>query len=339
MKLHMNTRTSQDTPRFVTLLTRGGFWKESVAIQGSISPRIVPHVLIFGAITVVLVGISDWLKSARDIELGLSVIPFEYVGVALGLLLVLRTNSGYERWWEARKLWGGVVNQSRNVAISALAYGPPNGEWRSQFVRWAAVFPHACRQNLRGDRNPEQEVVNLIGRDAACEMTRAEHMPSFVALRLAALLRSAYDDSSLSPFAFLQVDRERALLIDHIGACERILKTPLPPVYSIKIRRFILMFLLILPFSLLHRLGSDWLIPLIVMLVAYPLLSLDQIGIELQNPFVRGNLSHLPLDAICQTIEGNLLALLDTHGESPAPPKGDRHGQGKSLAQAEISLP
>ena len=92
----------------------------------------------------------------------------------------------------------------------------------------------------------------------------------------------------------MQVDRERAALIDHIGACERILKTPLPLVYAIKIRRFIALFLLTLPFALLHRINGDWLVPFITMMVAYPLMSLDQIGIELQNPFSKANLSHLP---------------------------------------------
>ena len=102
----------------------------------------------------------------------------------------------------------------------------------------------------------------------------------------------------METFAFIQVDRERALLIDHIGACERILKTPLPRIYSIKIRRFVLLFLLTLPLALLHRFDAGWFIPLITMLVAYPLLSLDQIGIELENPFSTSNLSHLPLDDI-----------------------------------------
>ena len=135
-------------------------------------------------------------------------------------------------------------------------------------------------------------------------------MPSFVAMKVAALLREGYERLEMDRFAFLQIDRERALLIDHIGGCERILKTPLPRVYSIKIRRFIFLFLLTLPFALVHRLNNDWLVPFITMFVAYPLLSLDQIGIELENPFASQALSHLPLDDISATIERNLLAVL-----------------------------
>lgn len=111
-------------------------------------------------------------------------------------------------------------------------------------------------------------------------------------------------------FSFLQIDRERASLIDHVGACERILRTPLPIVYAIKIRRFIALFLLTLPFALLHRMNTEWLVPLITMMVAYPLLALDQIGVELQNPFSKANLNHLPLGEISANIERNLRELL-----------------------------
>ena len=136
-------------------------------------------------------------------------------------------------------------------------------------------------------------------------------MPSFVALQLADLLREACDTFHMDRFAFVQVDRERAALIDHIGACERILKTPLPLVYAIKIRRFIALFLLTLPLALLHRISTDWLVPIITMMVAYPLMSLDQIGIELQNPFSKANLSHLPIGDVSATIERNLIGLME----------------------------
>ena len=242
-------------------------------------------------------------------QLALEVTPYEFAGVGLGLLLILRTNAGYERWWEARKLWGGIVNQSRNLVISAVSYGPSNSEWREKVVRWAAVFSHVGRLSLRGE-HPSSEVSNLVGSENAARLTQADHMPSFVALTLGGLLREACERLEMDRFAFMQVDRERALLIDHIGACERILKTPLPRVYSIKIRRFIFLFLLTLPFGLLHRLKGDWLAPIITMMVAYPLLSLDQIGVELENPFSSKSLSHLPLDDISATIERNLLAVL-----------------------------
>ena len=107
----------------------------------------------------------------------------------------------------------------------------------------------------------------------------------------------------------LEAERERSQLIDHIGACERILKTPLARVFSIKIRRFLFLYLAILPVAIVDRCGA--LTVLLTMLVAYPLLSLDQIGIELENPFSKARLSHLPLEEIGATIQRNVQRLDD----------------------------
>ncbi|MBI2807933.1 MAG: hypothetical protein HYX68_23360 [Planctomycetes bacterium] len=299
---------------------RNGFWREAFSIHGSITPRVLSYVFTFGLIAVCVCVLAWAIERVFQVQIGLEIAPYEIAGAALGLLLVLRTNAGYDRWWEARKLWGGIVNQSRNLVISALSYGPTDQEWREKLVRWAAVFPHVARCSLRGEP-PPSEVAALVGQENANQIGAANHMPGFVALKLGELLRDACDNFQMDRIAFMQVDKERASLIDHIGACERILKTPLPLVYAIKIRRFIMLFILTLPFALLNRIDGGWLIPFITMLVAYPLISLDQIGIELQNPFSKANLSHLPLGDISATIEGNLIGLLkaqsDKEGGAP----------------------
>ena len=258
---------------------------------------------------------SRWLEYCLQTQFLLDVTPFEFAGAALGILLVFRTNAGYERWWEARKLWGGFVDRSRNFVISALTYGPRDARWREQLVRLTACYPHVVRHTLRGER-PASEVVGLVGPETAAEIASAQHMPSLVALKLAELLRAACDEHGMDRFAFLQLDRERVLLIDNFGGCERILNTPMPRAYSIKIRHFLVMFLLILPITLLHRFDCVWLVPIISMIVAYPLLSLDKLGVELENPFATTNLSHLPLDEISATIERNVLGLLQVRAKS-----------------------
>jgi len=281
---------------------RSAFWSEAFAIQGSVTPRVMPRVLCIGAFATAVWAIWWYGK----INATVAIAPYEFAGAVLALLLVLRTNSGYDRWWEARKLWGGIVNQTRNFAIMADAYGSRHALWREQVIRWAAAFAHICRRSLRGERDLP-EIQNLLGADAAREIAAAGHMPNYISRKLARLLRQAVEEGTIDRFEFLQMDRERALLIDHLGACERIMKTPLPLAYSIKIRRFIVLFLTLLPFALLERIGA--LTPLFTMLVAYPLLSLDLIGHELQNPFSQARISHLPLDDICQTIETNLMEI------------------------------
>lgn len=308
------------------LQDRRGFWRQAFALQGSITPLVIPYVFTFGVIATAVCVLAWVIERLCQINVGLEIAPFEIAGAALGLLLILRTNGGYDRWWEARKLWGGIVNQSRNVAISALSYGPADPGWRAKFVKWAAVFPHIARCSLRAEQ-PSPEVTALVGQEASDQIAASAHMPSFVAMKLADLLHEACNSYDMDRFAFMQVDRERAALIDHIGACERILKTPLPLVYAIKIRRFIALFLLMLPFALLHRINSDWLVPFITMLVAYPLMSLDQIGIELQNPFAKANLSHLPLGDIAATIEKNLIGLLQVKQTEGTNMPHERNGQ------------
>ena len=288
---------------------RRTFWRDALAIHGSITPHVVRDVVSFGLIAGLICMVSQWAEVTFHTRFSLAVAPFEFAGAALGLLLILRTNSGYDRWWEARKLWGGIVNQSRNLAISAITYGPRDSDWQREMIHWIISFPHVARTSLRGE-NTTVELTPLLGETTANHIATVNHRPSYVARKLATLLRRQRDQQTLDGYAFLQIDQQRAQLIDHIGGCERILKTPLPLVYAIKLRRFIALFLLTLPFVLLHRMKGVWLVPLITLLVAYPLLALDQIGVMLQNPFSKKNLSHLPLDSICATIESNLKEML-----------------------------
>lgn len=277
------------------------FWRYAVAVRGTATPHVLPRVLVFGVIAALITVLHE-----RALPLEVALGPIELSGAVIALILVLRTNSGYERWWEARKLWGGIVNQSRNLAISAVRYGPDDPGWRRAVTRWTAAFPHVMRASLRGERDLP-EVTALLGVAEAHAIARAGHMPSFVAARLAALLDRARRAGDLDGWAFLQVDAQRAQLIDHIGGCERILRTPLAFAYAVKVRRFIVLYLVLLPFGVVGPLGA--LTPLVTMFVAYPLLALDHIGTELQNPFSTSSLSHLPLDQICATIERNVTEL------------------------------
>jgi len=238
----------------------------------------------------------------------LNVTPFEYTGVVLGLLLVFRVNAGHDRWWEGRKLWGGIVNASRNIMLAALNYGPEDPAWRREIVKWTIAYAFACKESLRQSKN-FADLEALLSAQEIQELQSAQHMPIFVAEKIAKLFAQAYRRQDINETVFKELERQRTYLIDHIGGCERILKTPMPLVLAIKARRFILIFLLLLPFSLLAKTGFNSI--LIYLLVAYPLVALDRIGLELQNPFGTKRLSHLPLSGICATVLTNGLALLE----------------------------
>lgn len=220
-------------------------------------------------------------------------------GAALGLLLVLRTNAGNEQWWEARKLWGGIVNRCRHLGVVALAYGPGDDVWRRAILLRVAIFPHVARRSLR-EEGDLLEVTSLLGPAETGRINAARNPPLAMAMAIGELLRIGRDDHGMDRLAFLQADCDLTALLDYVGGCERIQKTPLPRAYAIQIRRFIVAFLATLPFALLPKIGL--LTPLATMLIAYPILALDKIGDDLQDPFSPRNLDHLPLDTISRFI-------------------------------------
>lgn len=276
------------------------FLKTALAWTGSVTPRVLPRVaaaLCYSSVVVVLCKFFPILT--------ISMTPFEYSGAVLTLLLVSRVNAGVDRWWEARKIWGSIVNQSRNLALIGYEYSTGAEAIRRSYLNWVACWPHVMRESLRDERQL-LEVQKLIGSVETQKIGHSVHMPTYVGSRIIHFLKELRQNG-LDDFAFQVAERERTALIDAIGACERIKSTPIPLVLAIKMRRFILLFLLLLPFALSAKVG--WITPLVTGLASYPLFSLDEIGAELQNPFSPRNLSHLPLNKICQTIENNVMSL------------------------------
>jgi putative membrane protein len=283
------------------------FWREVFTLQGAATPRVIAEVLIFGWIATMIYIVQ---KLTPDLDISVEVGPHEVAGALLGMLLVLRDNAGYDRWWEARKLWGGIINQGRNLVTAALAYGPADPGWRRLIVCWTAAFAHGARARLRRETNIP-DLGPLLGPEQAARARASGNVPTFISLRLAGMLHEARASGQMDDFGFLEAERQRATLIDHLGGCERIRNTPLAAVYSISTRRFIFLFLVTLPFALLHKLKADWLTPLATALVAYLMLTLDHMGVELQEPFSEGSLSHLPLDVYCRNLERDLFVLLE----------------------------
>ena len=143
---------------------RSDFWAEVFTWQGSVTPYVILRVLFFGAFATVVYMGSERLA----VDTGLGVAPYEIVGAVLALLLVLRTNAGYDRWYEARKLWGGIVNQSRNLAIAGLSYESGDLAWRERFVRWTAAF--GTRVTPCFSRTSRRALTNWFGKSASSRL-------------------------------------------------------------------------------------------------------------------------------------------------------------------------
>lgn len=284
------------------------FMECALAIHGSVTPRVWKKVLavsVYACLVSVLSIFIPWLS--------LPISPFEYAGVIMGLILVFRVNAGYDRWWEARKLWGNVVNCSRNLAIIIISYVEPSSrDDIEKVLGLIAAMPYLMKNHLRGVTSTE-EVKHLLPKDTYAQLQLWQHKPNLISSKLASMLSQMQESGKLNQFSFLKAEELRETILDCQGACERILKTPMPFVMAIKSRRFILLFLIILPVALVNY--SAYINPIIVALVGYALFSLDQIGVELQNPFSIENLSHLPLNDICNTIENNVMEIQNKPGK------------------------
>ncbi|HEU4535463.1 MAG TPA: bestrophin family ion channel [Polyangiaceae bacterium] len=277
------------------------WWLRFLDLRGSMVREISGRVLGFLAWSVAVTAVS-----LRVRPLGIPNTVHGLAGVALSLLLVFRTNSSYDRFWEGRKLWGGIVNECRNLARASGVFLREAPEIYRLLLRWTAVFPYAAAASLRGkiDLGP---VADALPVDRVDRVRSAQHVTLAVARELSALLDEGRRRGLYQEYAQLGLDQNVQLLIDYVGGCERIYKTPLPFAYMVHLRRALVLYCGTLPFALVDQLG--WLTIVATMVVTYIFFGIEEIGVEIENPFGHDD-NDLPLEAICETIRANVLALL-----------------------------
>ncbi len=278
------------------------FVRHLFVIHGSVAPRIIWRVLFFTAWAAVILLIDRFIR-----PVALPSTVHTLVGVALGLLLVFRTNASYERFWEGRRLWGGIVNESRNLARTASAFLRDRPATAEPIILWAAAFSYAAMHSLRGAAGLGPIEARLPGAEVA-ETLAARHVPLAVALRVSERLAEARAAGHLTDYVMVAIDNNVQQLIDYLGACERIQKTPLPFAYVVHLRRALVLYCLTLPFALVGPFG--WSTVIYALMIAYILLGIEEIGVEIENPFGT-DYNDLPLEQICGTIEQDLLAVIE----------------------------
>lgn len=227
------------------------------------------------------------------------------VGVALGLLLVFRTNASYDRYWEGRKLWGGIVNETRNLIRSASLHLREDPELLNDLTRWTAIFPWAARSALRGESDLGPVAAEMSGAQAH-SASRAQHPALYVAQQMTATLMEARSRRLIGEIVHVSLDQNIQLLVDYLGGCERIRKTPLPFAYLVHLRRALVIYCFTLPFALVESFG--WFTIVDVLLVAYTFFGIEEIGVEIEGPF-GDDANDLPMHEFCQTIRWNVYAL------------------------------
>ncbi|MFN5250230.1 MAG: bestrophin family protein [Bacteroidia bacterium] len=258
-------------------------------------------------------GVDYWLSSKPEIT-GSPVmknltIMHSLLGLVISLLLVFRTNTAYDRWWEGRKLWGALVNNSRNLAMKLQALLPAEQIKHRNFFRKAIpLFAQALDKHLK---SPELEMslddhehlelnaLNLKG-----------HVPNQIATVIIKRCYELEKQGIISQTQLLTLNPEISALSDICGACERIKNTPIPFSYASFIKRFIILYIFTLPWSLASNLGF-WSVP-VVAFVFYALSSLEVIAEEIEEPFGTDP-NDLPTDKIAGTIGKNIHDIIIPH--------------------------
>ncbi len=223
-----------------------------------------------------------------------------YIGAVFGLLLVFRTNSAYERWWEGRRLWGQLVNDSRNLAIKVHTYTKAPAIERILLGEQIVSFAYALKHHLR-DTRPTKD---LPGLKPLAKMPPNSHLPSQVALTILSTLGSWHQRGLVSETMLLILDPHARAYMDICGACERIRSSPLAVSYRAFMRQGIALNLLVMPWYVAPQLELFISLP-IVMIGAYFLIGLELIAEDIEDPFGEDG-DDLPLDTICANIQKSI---------------------------------
>jgi len=228
------------------------------------------------------------------------------LGVILGLFLVLRTNTAYDRWWEGRKLWGQLVNDSRQLAIKMDAFLPKDAQKdREYFRRMIPNVSFAIKEHLRDSILIGE--MDTITEEIKQRIIRSKHRPNMINRLLYDRVIQCKNEGKISPEQLFILDKEIKGFTDIVGACERIKSTPIPYSYSMFIKKFLFIYSITLPMSFVWDLHY-WSIP-IVMLAFYFLVSIELIAEEIEDPFGM-DVNDLPLNELSLKIKRNVAEIL-----------------------------
>lgn len=230
------------------------------------------------------------------------------LGFAISMLLVFRTNTAYDRWWEGRKLWGALVNNSRNLAIKLSVMLPESEkEQRTFFRKTIPAYAYALMNHLKAESTRIELFEADIKHHAFKNIDTQKHIPNQVALLMFKHLQQLYTEGKINGDQLIVLNAEMQSFTDICGACERIKNTPIPFSYSVFIKKFIFFYIMTLPFGYAFTLGY-YMAP-VVAFIFYVLASLELIAEEIEDPF-GGDANDVPTDKIAMNIHKHVAEIL-----------------------------
>jgi putative membrane protein len=264
--------------------------------------KLIPMMLIIGMYSgiVTYAEIEYWHLPEDSFVKNISVMH-SLLGFVLSLLLAYRTNTAYDRWWEGRKMWGSLVNCSRNLALKLSALLTSKSDilfFRKTIPRYASILSKHL-----SDEDTAKELFD----DVDLEIEQHKHRPNQVAKMLFQKVNDLYLSKKLTGDQLIILNNELQSFTDICGACERIKNTPIPYSYSAFIKKFIFIYVLTLPYAYVFILG--YLVVPVVVFIFYVLASLELIAEEIEDPF--GNdVNDLPTQKIAENIKKHVEELL-----------------------------
>jgi putative membrane protein len=264
--------------------------------------QLLPLMILIGFYSggIAYLELEYWKLSEKSYVKNLTLMHTT-VGFVLSLLLAYRTNTAYDRWWEGRKLWGSLVNNSRNLAIKLHAFLEQDSD-RKYFKHLIPTYAAVLSKHLMNE-----EVSQTLFDGLDLEIDHHKHQPNQLAKMLFQKANEIYKDGKISGDQFIILNAELQSFTDICGACERIKNTPIPYSYSAFIKKFIFFFVMTLPFGFVFSLGY-YVIPVVVF-IFYVLASLELIAEEIEDPFGLDS-NDLPMTKIAANIKKNVEEIL-----------------------------
>jgi ion channel-forming bestrophin family protein len=299
-------------------------------IRGSALPKMRGRLLAVFLVACAVTACAEYLGKATD----LTAVPFSLISLALGVFLGFRNNTSYDRYWEGRRLWGRLVNDARSFArltLTIIAHDASTAARASleqtntlqrALIYRVIAFTHALRLHLRSELSDTRELVPLLDAEELSALRVQRNVPLYVAQRISVLIAEARKLGVLRHRDVHLLENLVTDLIDVQGGCERIRSTPIPWSYTVLMHTIVAAYCFALPFGLVST--THLLTPVVVLLIAYAFLGLDEVGDELEQPFGLED-NDLPLSAMSRTIEVNLRQLLG-ESELPALLEPDKEG-------------
>lgn len=264
--------------------------------------QLIPMMIFIGiyAAGIAYLELEYW-KLAENSHVKNLTVMHTTVGFVLSLLLAYRTNTAYDRWWEGRKQWGALVNNSRNLALKLSAFLKEESD-RTYFRKVIPAYSSVLSKHLLNE-----EVSQMLFEGLDLDIDHHKHRPNQVAKMLIQKANDLYLSGKLSGDQCYLINAELQSFTDICGACERIKNTPIPYSYSAFIKKFIFFFVMTLPFGFVFNLGY-YVVP-VVIFIFYVLASLELIAEEIEDPF-GGDANDLPMAKIAANIKKHVEEIL-----------------------------